>query len=223
MSEPPRTRRIRRYTPRQEFANVLTHGAGSLVVAAAVSLLITLACFRGDVWHIVSFSVYGGTLLVLYLVSTLYHFLRSPKAKKVFEVLDHSAIFLLIAGTYTPLLLVPLNGPWGWSLFGVVWGLSLLGILYKIKYTGRHRLFSTCLYIGMGLLVLVALKPLLSAMPLGGILLLGLGGLCYIGGTYFYHGERLVYSHAIWHLFVLAGSLLHYFAILFYVLPLKVG
>jgi hemolysin III len=222
MTHPMPKHRLRRYSPRQELANALTHGAGAILVAGAVALLIAMACFRGSVWHIVSFSIYGGTLLTLYLVSTLYHGLRSPKAKRVLEVLDHSAIFLVISGTYTPFLLVPLNGPWGWSLFGVIWGISLLGILYKIRYTGRHRLFSTCLYIGMGLLVLIALKPLLATLPLGGFLLLMLGGLCYIGGTFFYHGERLVYSHAIWHLFVLAGSLIHYFAILFYVLPIKV-
>jgi len=223
MTPPLSPRPKRRYTPRQEFANVLPHGAGSILLAAAVALLIVFACLKGNAWHIVSFSVYGGTLLLLYMVSTLYHYLRSPKAKKVFEVLDHSAIFLLIAGTYTPFLLVPLNGPWGWSLFGVVWGLSLLGIIYKVFFTGRHRAFSTSLYIGLGLLVLIALKPLLQSLPIGGLVFLALGGLCYIGGTYFYHGERLVYSHAIWHLFVLAGSLLHYFAILFYVLPIQVG
>jgi len=208
-----------RYTPRQELANSLTHGIGTAVVTGAAALLIVLACLRGNVWHIVSFSIYGGTLFILYLTSTLYHSLRSPKAKRIFEVLDHSAIFLLISGTYTPFLLVTLRGPWGWSLFGVVWGLSAAGIVYKIRFTGRHRLVSTFIYIGMGLLVLIALKPLWAALSFGGMALLALGGLCYISGTVFYHGKNLVYSHAIWHLFVLAGSLFHYFAIYFYVLP----
>jgi hemolysin III len=210
-----------RYTPKQELANGLTHGIGSVIAAGAVALLITLACFRGNVWHIVSFSIYGGTLFLLYLISTLYHSLKHKEAKRVFEVMDHSAIFLLIAGTYTPFLWVTLRGPWGWSLFGVIWGLSILGIIYKIRYTGQHRVVSTCIYIGMGLLVLVPLKPLLEAMPIGGLVLLGLGGVCYISGTIFYHGEKLFYSHAIWHCFVLAGSLFHYFAIYFYVLPPK--
>ena len=208
-----------RYTGKQELANGLTHGIGTALATAAAAVLITLACLRGNVWHIVSFSIYGGTLLILFLTSTLYHSLRSPKAKHVFEILDHSAIFLLISGTYTPFLLVTIRGPWGWSLFGVVWGISLVGIAYKVRFTGRHKLFSTGLYIGLGLLVLIALKPLLAALPMGGLILLGLGGLCYISGTVFYHGHRLVYSHALWHLFVLAGSLFHYFAIYFYVLP----
>jgi hemolysin III len=208
-----------RYTPKQELANSLTHGIGTALVTAAAAVLITLACFRGNVWHIVSFSIYGATLLILYLVSTLYHSLKSARAKRIFEILDHSAIFLVISGTYTPFLLVTLRGPWGWSLFGVVWGISIGGIIYKIRYTGRHRVVSTFIYIGMGLLMLVAIKPLLAALSTGGLVLLALGGFCYIFGTIFYHGNKLVYSHAIWHLFVLAGSLFHYFAIYFYVLP----
>ena len=181
-----------------------------------------MACLKGNVWHIVSFSVYGGPLFLLYLIATLYHSLKSPGAKRFFEMLDHSAIFLLIAGTYTPFTLVTLRGPWGWSLFGVVWGLGLLGIVYKFFCTGKHPVFSTTLYIGMGWMALLALRPLLSALPWGGMLLLILGGVSYSFGTVFYHREKLYYSHAVWHLFVLAGSLFHYLAILFYVLPERV-
>src|ERR1039457_1909960 len=131
------------YTPKQEMANSLTAGTGAVLVGAGGALLIVLACLKGNAWHIVSFSVYGGTLILLYLIATLYHSFRSPGAKRFFETLDHSAIFLLIAGTYTPFTLVTLRGPWGWSLFGVVWGLGILGIVYKIFFTGRHRIFST--------------------------------------------------------------------------------
>ena len=209
------------YSPRQELANSMTAGAGAVLVGAGPALLIVLACLKGNAWHIVSFSVYGGTLFLLYLTATLYHSLQSPGAKRFFETLDHSAIFLLIAGTYTPFTLVTLRGPWGWSLFGVVWGLGILGIVYKLFFTGRHRIFSTFLYIGLGWMALLAFKPLVANLPLGGMVLLISGGVSYTLGTVFYHRERFYYSHAIWHLFVLAGSLFHYFAILLYVLPDK--
>jgi hemolysin III len=204
------------------MANRLTAGMGAVFVAAGAAVLIIFACLKGNAWHIVSFSIYGGTLFLLYLTATLYHSLKSPGAKKFFEILDHSAIFLLIAGTYTPFTLVTLRGPWGWSLFGVVWGLGIVGIIYKILFIGRHRLFSTCLYIGLGWMAILALKPLMAALPTGGMILLLLGGICYSFGTIFYHREKVYYSHAVWHLFVLAGSLFHYFAILFYVLPEKI-
>ncbi|HEY5038874.1 MAG TPA: hemolysin III family protein [bacterium] len=207
------------YTPQQEFVNSLTHGLGAVAATVGMAVLIVLACLKGNAWHIVSFSVYGATLLMLYLISTLYHSFRSPRVKRVFEVMDHASIFLLIAGTYTPFTLVTLRGPWGWSLFGVVWGLGLVGIVYKCFFTGRHPFFSTSLYIGLGWLVMLALKPLVLVLPLGGIVLLVLGGLSYSLGTVFYHSEKFYYSHAVWHLCVLVGSFFHYFAILFYVLP----
>ena len=210
------------YTAKQESANRLTAGAGAVLVVIGTALLIVMACLKGDAWHIVSFSIYGGTLFLLYLIATLYHSLRSPGAKRVFEMLDHSAIFLLIAGTYTPFTLVTLRGPWGWSLFGVVWGLGIVGIVYKIFFTGRHKFFSTFLYIALGWMALLAFKPLLANLASGGMVLLILGGLSYSLGTVFYHREKFYYSHAIWHLFVLAGSLFHYFAILLYVLPGRV-
>lgn len=210
---------LHRYTPEQERANRLTALVGAVMVGVGTAFLIVLACLKGNAWHIVSFSVYGGTLFLLYLVATLYHSFRSPGAKRVFEMLDHSAIFLLIAGTYTPFMLVTLRGPWGWSLFGVVWGLGIIGVVYKLFFTGRHRIFSTALYIGLGWMAVLALKPLMAALPAGGMILLVLGGLSYTLGTIFYHREKFYYSHAVWHLFVLTGSLFHYFAILFYVLP----
>jgi hemolysin III len=208
-----------RYTVEQERANGVTAGTGAVLAAAGTALLVTMACLKGTAWHIVSFSVYGGTLFLLYLISTLYHALPPSGAKRVFEVFDHSSIYLLIAGTYTPFMLVTLHGAWGWSLFGVVWGLGVIGILYKMFFTGRHRFFSTALYIGLGWMAVVAFKPLLAALPVGGVVLLVLGGVSYSFGTVFYHAKKPYYSHAVWHLFVLAGSLFHYFAILIYVLP----
>ncbi len=209
------------YTPKQELANRLTAGLGTVLVGVGTAFLIVLACLQGNAWHIVSFSIYGGALLLLYLTATLYHSFKSRGAKRFFEKLDHSAIFLLIAGTYTPFTLVTLRGPWGWSLFGVVWGISLLGIVYKLFFTGRHRVFSTFLYIGLGWMALLAFKPLMSELSTGGMVLLLLGGTSYSFGTIFYHRQKLYYSHAIWHLFVLAGSFFHYLAILYYVLPAR--
>ncbi len=210
------------YTAKQEMANCLTAGMGVVLVGAGTIFLIVLACLEGNAWHVVSFSIYGGTLVLLYLTATLYHSFRSPGVKRFFEKLDHSAIFLLIAGTYTPFTLVILRGAWGWSLFGIVWGISLLGIVYKLLFTGRHRVFSTLLYIGLGWMALLAFKPLMSALSIRGMILLFLGGVSYSFGTVFYHRKNFYYSHAIWHLFVLTGSLFHYFAILYYVLPTKV-
>jgi len=210
------------YTPGQEKANHWTALAGTVLMGAGAAFLIVLACLRGNAWHIVSFSLFGGALFLLYLTATIYHGLRPSRAKRVFEILDHSAIFLLIAGTYCPFTLVILRGPWGWSLFGVVWGLGILGIVYKLFDKGRRGFISTSLYIGLGWTALAALKPLMVGLAPGGIALLVLGGLSYSLGTVFYHRKNFYYSHAIWHLFVLVGSLSHYFAVLFYVLPARV-
>ena len=168
----------------------------------------------------VRFSIYGSTLILLYLASTFYHSIQSPRAKKTFRVLDHSAIFLLIAGTYTPFTLVNLRGAWGWTLFGLVWGLAIGGIILKVFFVGRFRILSVCLYIGMGWLVLIAFKPRLSVIPVNGIIWLGIGGLAYTFGVIFYAFKQIPFNHAIWHLFVLAGSVCHFFSIFFYVLPM---
>ncbi len=170
----------------------------------------------------VSFSLFSGTLILLFVISTLYHSFRSPKVKFVFEVLDHSSIFLLIAGTYTPFALITLHGALGWTLFGIIWGLAAGGIVMKAFWTGRFNLASTLLYLGMGWMIVAAGKPLLASLPMGGVELLITGGVCYSLGTIFYLWEKLPYHHAIWHLFVLAGALCHYFTILIYVLPQRV-
>jgi hemolysin III len=202
----------------EELANTATSGAGIVFAAAGAAVLITLASEQGTVWHIVSCSVYAGTLIFLYTASTLYHSRHFPNAKLILRLLDHAAVFLLIAGTYTPFTLVNLRGAWGWSLFGVIWGLAALGIAFHAWL--RHRPVTRVgLYVGMGWAVVVAVKPLFAAVAPGGLALLLAGGLAYTAGIGFYAWRGLPYHHAIWHVFVLAGSLAHFFAILFYVIP----
>jgi hemolysin III len=215
MTTPTRTSR---YTLGEEIANSITHGVGGLLAIAGLVVLTTFAALRGSAWHVVACTIFGATMVLLYAISTLYHAIQHPRAKAVLRVLDHSAIFLLIAGTYTPFTLVNLRGPWGWSLFGVIWGLALLGIVFQIGLL-RRPVISVLLYIAMGWTVLVAMKPLIGAVATGGIVLLVSGGLAYTVGIVFYASRQLPYGHAVWHLFVLAGSVLHFFAILFYVVP----
>ncbi len=207
------------YSPREELLNRLTHALGAAFSAAGLVLLVVFSVLHGDAWHVVSTAIFGVTLVLLYTSSTLYHSFRSERTRQVLQKFDHAAIFLLIAGTYTPFVLVTLRGPWGWSLFGVVWGLAIVGVTLKFWFAGRFRLSSTLIYLAMGWLVLVALKPLLAALPAGGFRLLVAGGLCYTGGAVFYLWKRLPYHHAVWHLFVLAGSACHWAAVFLYVVP----
>lgn len=209
----------RRYSLGEEIANSVTHGVGGLLAIAGLAVITTLAALRGDVWHVVACSIYGGTLVLLYTSSTLYHSIQAPRAKVVLRAIDHSAIFLLIAGTYTPFTLVSLRGPWGWTLFGIIWGLAALGIVFQVSMLRRWPALQVLLYIGMGWVVVIAAKPLLGAVPTGGLVLMAAGGLAYTGGVAFYVWRRLPYHHAVWHLCVLTGSALHFFAILFYVVP----
>jgi hemolysin III len=205
--------------PKEEIINALTHGLGALLSLAGLVVLVILASLRGDAWHIVSCSIYGATLVLMFAGSTLYHSFRSPRLKYVFRIIDHAAIFLLIAGTYTPFVLVTLRGGWGWSLFGVIWGLAVAGIVFQVFFIGRFRVLQTLIYLLMGWLVVVAAKPLFAHVPRPGLLWLLFGGLCYTVGALFYLWKKLPMHHAVWHLFVLGGSICHYFAILFYVLP----
>jgi hemolysin III len=205
---------------REEVANSMVHGLGAALAVAGLTVLVTLSAQHGDAWRVVSFSIYGASLVLLYTFSTLYHALPWPRAKAVFHRLDHAAIFLLIAGTYTPLSLVVLRGPWGWSLFGVEWGLAAVGIAVKTWLFGRFRRVGVAVYVGMGWAALVAIEPLLSAMPVGGLLWILAGGLAYTGGIAFYVWKTLPYHHAVWHLFVLAGSVCHWICMLLYVLPM---
>ena len=203
----------------EEIASSVTHGLGVVLSITAFVLLTTLAARSGDVWRIVSFSIYGSTLVAMYLSSVLYHSFRAPGVKRVFRYFDHSAIYLLIAGSYTPFTLVTLRGAWGWTLFGLVWGFAALGLLMTGLGIGRSRVLASLVYIGMGWLVVIAIKPLLDAIPPRGIAWLVAGGLFYTFGVVFYIWKRLPFNHAIWHLFVLGGSVCHFIAILLYVLP----
>lgn len=207
------------YTPREEFANSLTHGLGAGLSVAGLVLLVVRSAQHGNTWHVVSTAIFGASLVLLYTASTLYHSLRGERLKQVLQKFDHAAIFLLIAGTYTPFVLITLRGPWGWSLFGVVWGLAVAGVTLKFWLAGRFRLISTLIYLAMGWLVMVAIKPLIAALPAGGLQLLIAGGLCYTGGAAFYLWKRLPYHHAIWHLWVLAGSVCHWAAVYLHVVP----
>ncbi len=206
-------------TPMEEIANSLTHGFGLLLSVAGLVVLVVLAALRGTAWHIVSCAVYGATLVTLYSASTLYHGVRGARAKRVLRIIDHSAIYLLIAGTYTPFALVTLRGAWGWSLFGVVWGLALLGILWKIWFVDRFTVVSTTVYLLMGWLAVIAAKPLWAALPAGGIAWILAGGSCYTAGVVFFAWRKLPYAHTVWHLFVVAGSICHFLAVLLYVIP----
>ena len=206
----------------EEIANAITHGIGLLLSIAGFVVLLVLAALRGTAWHIVACSIYGATLICLYTASTLYHAVISPRVKRALRIFDHSAIYVLIAGTYTPFLLVSLRGPWGWSLFGVIWGLALVGVLFKFWFVERFAILSTAVYIAMGWLVVIAAKPVITHLPLTAIIWLLAGGLAYTGGVIFFAAKRIPYSHAIWHLFVLAGSICHYFAVLSTVIPPRV-
>jgi hemolysin III len=204
---------------REEIANAVTHGVGALASAAAGAVLITLAAQSGTRLQMVSAVVFCASLLLLYTASTLYHAIPSLAAKRKLKVFDHCAIYMLIAGTYTPFALIGLRGPVGWWLFGVAWGLALIGIMFKLFFTGRFKLFSTLVYIGMGWMAVFAIQPMIVNIPLASLLWLLAGGVAYTAGTLFYHNERLRYSHAVWHLFVLAGSACHFIAVISQVVP----
>lgn len=207
------------YSVGEEIANSVTHGIGALLSIGGLAVLVGSASLRGNAWHITSCSIFGSTLILLYVASTLYHSIPLPDIKGMLRMIDHSAIYLLIAGTYTPFMLVNLRGPWGWSLFGIIWGIAVTGILLKTTSFGRRPAISLSFYLAMSWMVILAIKPMLAVLDKGGLALLLFGGLAYTGGVVFYAWEKLPYSHAIWHLFVMAGSSFHFFAILFYVIP----
>ncbi len=207
------------YSRGEELANTLTHGLGTALALSGLVQMVLVSAWYGTARDIVSSALYGSTLVLLYLASTLYHAVQRPGAKKVLRIFDHSAILLLIAGTYTPFTLISLHGPWGWSLFGTIWGLALLGIILEITSLRRLRFLLIGLYLVMGWAVVIAVKPMLDHVAPAGLWLLLAGGLCYTGGLVFYLWKRLPYHHAIWHLFVLAGSVLHYCSIFCDVLP----
>ncbi|MBK8751208.1 MAG: hemolysin III family protein [Candidatus Competibacteraceae bacterium] len=200
-----------------ELFNSISHLIGAVAALIGLVIIVVVAARQGDPWKIVSFSIYGSSLFLLYTFSTLYHSFRG-KAKRIFRKLDHLSIYFLIAGTYTPFTLVTLRGAWGWTIFGIIWGLVIVGIVLESLPQKRSRIWSIVVYILMGWLILIALKPLLQALPIGGFIGLLLGGIFYTGGLVFYALDtRVQHFHGIWHLFVLAGSISHYLTIIFYV------
>jgi len=206
----------REQTPAEELANAITHGLGLLISIAGLSTAVVFASIHRDAWIITSVSIYGATLCILYLASTLYHSARTARVRYIWNIVDHSAIYLLIAGTYTPYMLGPLRneGAWGWSLFIIIWILALAGVFFQVMHIHRFRILSTLTYLLMGWLVLVAIRPLWQVMGDTGIRWLLAGGLCYSLGVVFYIRQAARFRHAIWHLFVLGGSICHFLGIL---------
>lgn len=209
------------FSKQEEIANSITHGIGALLSISALVILIVYASLYGTAWHIVSFTIFGVTMFLLYMSSTLLHSLPEGKAKDVFEIFDHSSIYFFIAGTYTPFLLIVIKGAMGWTLFGVVWGLAIAGTIFKCFFVKKYLFTSTLLYVIMGWLIIFAWKSLAANLPPQGMTYLIIGGALYTLGAIFYVWRGFKYHHAVWHLFVMAGSTAHFFCVLFYVLPIK--
>lgn len=207
--------------PVEEVVNCVTHGVGLALSVVGMVALIVLAYLNGGALHVVSGSVYGASLVTLYLASTLYHGARSPRAKQRLQVVDHCCIYLLIAGTYTPFTLVTLRGGWGWTLFGLVWGLSLAGIIFRIIFGSRYRPVTIVSYVLLGWLCVIAVKPILATVPLGALAWIAAGGIAYTSGVAFFASKRIPHAHGIWHVFVLVGSICHFVAVALYVIPFK--
>lgn len=201
----------------EEIANSITHGIGLLLSIVGLVVLIVYSVLQGNIWKIISFTIYGSSLVILYTASTLYHSFPWDKVKRVFQLIDHSAIYFLIAGTYTPFVLVTLRGVWGWTIFGIVWGLAIIGLLYKIMFKTKYEVLSTIFYLLMGWIASVAFVPLYHNLPLKGLIGLIVGGLFYSFGIIFFACKKIPFNHTIWHIFVLGGSISHYFTVLLFV------
>ncbi len=217
--DPHESRPGRLYSLGEEIANSLSHGLGAALSVAGLVVLVVLAARLGDPWRVTSFAIYGSTLIILYLASSLYHGIQNQRVKRVLQTIDHAGIYLLIAGTYTPILLVSMRGAWGWALFGVIWGLALMGVVLQslsFKHLRRVELFT---YLMMGWLCVIAWRELSASISSAGLIWIAVGGAFYTTGVIFYVWHKLPYHHAVWHLFVLAGSASHFFAMLFHVLP----
>ena len=210
-----------RYTLGEELFNSISHGVGACLSVAALVLCIVQAAIHGTAAGVVGASIYGSTLVILYCMSTLYHAITNQTARRVFRVFDHTSIYLLIAGTYTPITLVTLKGAMGWSLFGIVWGIAVLGIVLNAISIERFKKFSMVSYVVMGWAVVISVKDIIAKMPKGGLIFLLLGGIAYTVGIIFYALKKKKFIHSVWHFFVLAGSILQFFAVYFYVLPIK--
>lgn len=208
------------YTRKEELVNAITHGVGVLLSIAALVLLIIYAAKQDSAWYVVSATIYGVSMLLLYSASTLVHSFPEGKVKDLFEIFDHSAIYIFIAGTYTPIMLLVVKGVLGWTLLGTVWGIAVVGVVFKAFFVKRFLYLSTILYIAMGWLIMIVWEPLTGTLPVSGIQLLITGGLLYTFGAIFYVWRAFPFHHAVWHIFVLAGSVAHFFAVLLYVIPL---
>lgn len=206
---------FKRLTLAEEIFNSITHGIGAMLSVAALVLLVVFAVNKGSIWHVVSFSIFGGTLILLYLSSTLYHSFTKQKIKNLFARFDHASIFLLIAGTYTPFTLTTIHGPLGWTLFGLIWRLAISGVVVRSIYLTRFKNLMVAIYVAMGWLFLIAVVPLIHNLPVRSIVFLFTGGGCYTLGVIFYAWRKLKFGHGIWHLFVLAGSISHFFSVLY--------
>ena len=207
------------YSPTEEKINIISHAIGFILSIVALVLLVTYANLHGDVWHIVSFSIFGVSLIILYAASTLYHSAKKSKLRNRLKIIDHASIYVLIAGTYTPFTLVTLKGTIGWVIFGTSWGLALTGIILKLFFTGRYNLISTIMYVLMGWVIVFVIKPLINNLPLEGLLWLFAGGISYTIGAILYSIKKIKFNHAIFHMFVLMGSFCHFMSVFFYVLP----
>jgi len=214
-----KTYRLVTYSEGEELAHRITHGFGAVLSIIGLFVLVYATATTGEFWRLFSCTLYGTTLVIFYFVSTIYHTVRDPWLKYVFRILDHSSIFLVIAGTYTPFTLVSLPAPWSWTIFSIIWGLALAGTLLKVVMTGRLRILGPLLYLAMGWLIVLAYRPLTEALSPQGIRWLLAGGLAYSAGLIFFAWTKLPYNHAVWHVFVLVGSACHYFAVLYYVVP----
>lgn len=207
------------YSIAEEVAHAITHGIGAVASIIGLVVMVLWSANYGDTWHVVSASIYGASLILLYTASTLYHAFPWPRVKSFFQHIDHAAIYFLIAGTYTPFALVNLRGPWGWTLLSVAWGIALIGVVLELSQKKRRKWLSLSLYLGLGWMAVFAIQPMIDNVDVGGLMLLLGGGLAYSLGVIFYVWKSLKYHHAIWHLFVLAGSVLHFLSIFYYVLP----
>ena len=210
---------IKYSSPIEEKINITTHAIGFILSIVAFVLLVTHANLHGNVWHIVSFSIFGASLIILYAASTFYHSAKKSELRNRLKIMDHASIYVLIAGTYTPFALVTLKGTIGWVLFGISWGLAVTGIILKLFVTGKYDLISTIMYVLMGWVIVFAIKPLVKNLPLEGLLWLFAGGISYTIGAILYSLKKIKFNHAIFHMFVLIGSFCHFMSVFFYVLP----
>lgn len=210
---------IEYYSPIEEKINIISHTTGFILSIVAFVLLVMHASLHGDVWQIVSFSIFGASLIILYGASTLYHSAKNPLLRNKLNIIDHASIYVLIAGTYTPFTLVTLKGTIGWVIFGISWGLALTGIILKLFFTGKYDLISTIMYVFMGWVIVFAIKPLIHHLPLEGLLWLFAGGISYTIGAILYSIKKIKFNHAVFHILVLIGSFCHFVSVFFYVLP----